>query len=569
MLKTRLSPFIDLLVAQRPCWMLLLASFVIGCAYAASVLPIDVVTGTSPFWNYPGGIDQASVLVGYRYFVASPWDVPLLQAPLLGPAPGTNVFWLDVVPWLALVGKAVFDLTGTFVNPYGLHLFACLALPAVAMTALLAVAGHRTLLAAVSGAVIVEATPYLWSRAGHFALLSHYLIIFGLALYLFTVRRPVTWRVQLAWGAFLVFVLLTSIYLFVMVGGLWAAALVQAWLRGGVGTGRASVGAAAVVIGLLGIMLLTGQMSRDLAGAGTDQFGVFSMNLLSPFIPQMSGLIPSFSKLRIGVPGQSEGFAYLGLGVLFLLCGNAQAARAWLATRGVLHAALIVVFAGYFLFALSTKVFAGNWLVLDVPIPFSLAHALGVFRASGRFFWPVGYALVALGIVLTLRNHRPGRAVLMLSFAALIQWIDSGPLRAEVTENVARPSPPALESERLTARVAETSEVIIIPNFTCIVDAANRNAISIQTRNVLLQQNIEVQLVAARANRRTNSVYTGRDLTDCASQRDRESGALRPRVLYVFLPGFGPSIDQMAGAEPASICETVGPARFCEIAKLR
>jgi uncharacterized protein DUF6311 len=569
MRKTRLNPLIDLLVTQRPCWMLLLASFVIGCVCAASVLPIDLVTAKSHFWIYPGGLDQANVLVGYLYFVMAPWSVPLLQAPLLGPAPGTNIFWLDVVPWLALVGKAVFSLTGAVVNPYGLHLFACLSLPAVAMTALLAAAGHRTLLAALSGAVIVEATPYLLSRSGHFALLSHYLIIFGLALYLYTVRRPVTWLIQVGWGAFLVFVLLTNMYLFVMVGGLWVAALVQAWLRGGIGAGRAGAGAAVVVVGLLSIMLLTGQLTRDLAAAGTDQFGVFSMNLLSPFIPQRSGVISAFSELRVGVPGQSEGFAYLGLGVLLLLCGNLRSARFWLAERGTLHVALIVLLAGYFLFALSNKIFVGNWLILDVPLPASLLNAFGVFRASGRFFWPVGYALVALGIILTLRNLRSGRAILLLSFAALIQWIDAGPLRAEIAENAARPSPAALDRELLAARMAETSEVIIIPSFTCIVDAANQNSISVETRNTLLQQNMEVQLAAARANRRTNSVYTARELMDCAIRQARESGALRPGVLYVFLQGFGPSADQMGGAEPSSICEMVGQARFCEIAKQR
>ena len=293
------------------------------------------------------------------------------------------------------------------------------------------------------------------------------------------------------------------------------------------------------------------------------------MNLLSPFVPQMSGVVPPLSELRIGVPGQSEGFAYLGLGVLALLCGNAEAARAWFAKRWAAHVALVVLLAGYFLFALSTKVFIGNWLVLDVPIPASLAHFLGVFRASGRFFWPVGYTLVALGIVFAVRNYRSDRAVPLLFVAALIQWIDTGPLRAEVAENFAHLWPASLDTERVASRVAEASEVIIAPSFTCIVDAANRNAISIKTRNLQLQQNLEVQRIAAEANRRANSIYTGRELTDCATERARDGGAFRPRVLYVFLPGFGPSTEQLAGADPASICETAGGTSLCEIAKLR
>lgn len=555
---------VDFLTVERPCWVLLLASFGLGCMCAASVLPVDVVAGTSPFWTYPGGLDEANVLVGYRYLIGSPWTVPLLHAPLLGPEPGTNVFWLDVVPWLALVAKAVSGLTGAPFNPYGLHLFACLSLPAVAMAALLAIGGQRTLLAALSGGILVESTPYLWWRTGHFALLSHYLIIFGLALYLFTVRRPASWRLQLGWGAFLILALLTNIYLFVMVAGFWAAALAQSWLDGRIGAVCAAICVAAVIIGVLGVMLLTGQYSRDLAVAGTDHFGMFSMNLLSPIVPQMSGAIPSLARFTVGVPGQGEGFAYLGLGVLILFCGNTQAIHAWVARRGIQHAVLITLLAAFILFAVSNRVYAGNWLVLDMPIPSLLAHALGAFRASGRFFWPVGYALVALLITLTLRNYRPGGAVAILFFAALLQWVDVGPLRASVEEKVTYSTPATFDRGQLAARMAEVSEVVIVPSFTCTIDAAAKNIISIATRELLLRQNLELQLAAAEAKRRTNSVYTARDLTNCASQQKRDEGRLRSRVLYVFLRGFDPPADQWG---EKAFCEAVGDARFCEIAE--
>jgi hypothetical protein len=554
---------VDFLTVERPCWLLLLANFALGCVCAASVLPVDVVAGTSPFWNYPRGIDEANVLVGYRYLIGSPWTFPLLHAPLLGPEPGTNVFWLDTVPWLALVGKAVSGLIGAPVNPYGLHLFACLSLPATAMAALLVVGGQRTLLAALSGGVLVESTPYLWWRAGHFALLSHYLIIFGLALYLFTVRRPASWRLQLSWGAFLVLALLTNIYLFVMVAGLWAAALAQTWLDGRIGAVGASISIASVAIGVLGVMLLTGPYARDLAAAGTNHYGIFSMNLLSPVVPQMSGAVPFLRRFTVGVSGQSEGFAYLGLGALLLLCGNAQAVRAWIARRGVQHAALITLLGAFILFAVSNRVYAGNWLVLDVPIPLALAHALGTFRGSGRFFWPVGYAVVALLITLTLRNYRPGRAIAILSLAALIQWVDVGPLRASVGEKVTHSMPATFDRGQLAARMAEGSEVVIVPSFTCTVDAAAHNLISIETRDILLRQNLELQLAAAEAKRRTNSVYAARDLTSCASQHKRDEGMLRPRVLYIFLRGFDPPADQWG---EKAFCEAIGDARFCQIA---
>ncbi|HEV2545978.1 MAG TPA: hypothetical protein VGU20_01445 [Stellaceae bacterium] len=104
----------------------------------------------------------------------------------------------------------------------------------------------------------------------------------------------------------------------------------------------------------------------------------------------------------------------------------------------------------------------------------------------------------------------------------------------------------------------------IVPSFTCTVDAATRNTISIETRNILLHQNLELQLVAAEAKRRTNSVYAARELTSCASQQKRDEGMLRPRILYIFLHGFEPPANQWG--EKAS-CETISDARFCDIAE--
>src|SRR6185312_1418053 len=174
-------------LAPRQLWLLLAIAAAIGAADALSVLPWGVVTGTSRFWDFPHGIfpastfDMATNWVGYRYFVHAPWQVPLLETPLLDG--GTNVFWLDCGAWILLIAKAIYSVTGTAMNLYGPYLFLCFALPSVAMTVLLATVGQQNVVAALAGSVLAGATPYLLFRWGHIALSAQFVILFALVLY--------------------------------------------------------------------------------------------------------------------------------------------------------------------------------------------------------------------------------------------------------------------------------------------------------------------------------------------------------------------------------------------------
>ena len=144
------------LFRDRPLWLLLLISLVLGAAYAITLLPLGLIGGTSAFWAFPAGSipgsgnDMATGLVGYLYFVRSPWQLPLLHVATLGNAPGTNVFWLDVVPWASLLGKVVYSCSGIVVNPFGYFLFLCFALPGFAMTTAVAATGQRSLIATLA-----------------------------------------------------------------------------------------------------------------------------------------------------------------------------------------------------------------------------------------------------------------------------------------------------------------------------------------------------------------------------------------------------------------------------------
>jgi hypothetical protein len=558
-----------LLFAPRSLRCLVAVSFALGAAYALTMLSADFIAGTSSFWQFPAGTilgaqnDMAECLVGYLYLVKSPWSWPILYVAKLGIPFGTNVFWLDVVPWLSLVGKIVFSLFGVAVNLLGVYVFACLALPGVAMTALLAVLGQRGLLAAIAGTAIAETTPYLLYRWGHTALLAQFWIIAGLALYAATMRHPSNRRVAVAWSALLVVSFLNAIYLFVMVGIIWTAGLLQRLLDRSVSRKRLLLEFVAPTGIVVCLAIVTGILSPQLGAAPSRDFGRFSLNLAGPFVPQMSGVIPWLSDYRVGMKDQYEGFAWVGLGVLLLCVTSLPAWIVWARHNGRRHLMLLCAFAALFLFALSNKVYVGSHPLVAIPLPRTVLDMLGAFRASGRFFWPIGYALAAGSILLTLRSYRPAVGFGILSLACALQVLDVEPLRQAIAATTGRPTAPSIDRERRESLIARASSVELFPSTGCADQLRQERMISLPESIRLGQANEEVQLAAARLARPINTVYMSRILRDCYDDDALEQTSLRDGVLYIYMTSYTPAQAQLGNHSADDVCSTLDSLYYC------
>ncbi|MBA3269229.1 MAG: hypothetical protein H0T71_01870 [Acidobacteria bacterium] len=146
------------------------------------------------------------------------------------------------------------------------------------------------------------------------------------------------------------------------------------------------------------------------------------MNLLAPITPSgWSSLLPEWPVAAAGQP--YEGFQYLGAGNLLLLVAamivvlRRRGPAPW---RGMLP---IVVTTGLCaLYALSPRVTLAGVVLMDWSDP--ALEPLAIFRATGRFFWPLSYLLLAGGIgVIVSRLARPA-AIGVLCVAATLQAVD-------------------------------------------------------------------------------------------------------------------------------------------------
>jgi hypothetical protein len=555
---------------------LALVSLGIGAAHALVMLPIGLVLGTSDFWVFPRGLiggsenDMAQVLTGQLFLQQGPWAWPLLQAPDLGFPTGTNLFWIDAVPIVALIAKLLDSIVHGPLNLLGFDLFACLVLPGIALTGLVWVVGHRHLLAAITASALADAAPPLLYRWGHIPLMAHYLIIAALGLYLLGLQRPGAARVRLVWLGLLAVTLLTNVYLFVIVGACWVAGLVQRRLNGDATAAGLAIEALVVVIPVLGLMAATGILSAgspvtDLGVIRAEGFGWLSTNLGSLLVPQLSGVVPGLAHYQIGMGSQYEGFGYVGAGVLLLLLAGLPGIARWLRTASRHHAVLIALVLGSFLFALSNRVFLGSHLLVTVPVPSPALHLLGLLRSGGRFVWLPGYAIMAGSVVLALRRQRSWPTAALCLAAATLQMVDAGPLRAAIASAASGPIPAVFDRDAVAALAARADAIEAFPTYGCVDAAIDAGGDPASAWPRLTQANMELQLIAARAGLPINSVYQSRLPTDCTAEAAQRGAKLRPGTLYLYLDAPAPTEAQFGGGEPGHVCGMVDWLRYCLI----
>lgn len=573
------------MLLELPTWQLLVLAAAVGAIWAASLFDWGIVTGRHGFWQFPEGTisgsrdDMVQVLVSYLYYVQSPWHLPLFYVSALGTPSGTNVIFMDVVPIVALVGKAVHSLTGATINLYGVYLFLCFVLPGVMMTLVLIAAMIRYALAAILAAIFANATPALLWRWGHIALMAQFLLIGALALYLFSLRRRVCRGLLAAWIAYLVLAYLMDQFLFVMVGIVWLCAVIQRRINRFTTT-REALGIGALTVALVTtVITLAGQFGGTSPLPFAPGYGHYSMNLLSPVVPQDSGLFPGVGGGIDATGGQYEGFNYLGLGLLLASLFVLPAEADWLRRNLRRHLSLLVAFGALTAFAISHRVYAGHWLLFELPMPLYIVAALGIFRSSGRFFWLIGYAQMAIVIVLGFRRAQPVM-VLCLVGAAILQLLDVQPLREQIIARIATgPGTEELDRHEIAGLIAGVRHVEVIPSFQCTARVEDR-LLSAK----MMRANMDLMLATARMNVPTNTVYVARrsfglGLLDvmhapsiavemrearrdqyCSQEIEYARSGGRPGELIVLLSDRPRQEEMAAGVA----CSPLAWARYCE-----
>lgn len=454
---------------------LVVVAGLLGLVHLWLTVGSGLVLPSDPFWRLPHADTSQSVL-GAEAFARDPaWHFPLASTSrLLGGGKPISIVYTDSAPWFAILLKAL-GLGVADVSCIGLVAILSVVLQPIAFLVLLLSLGVRRIESLIGGAILGSLLPAWYMRSiWHVALSSHWIIVLALAVAVHAVRNGVSGKVIAALTLLGAFSIGVHAYLFVMVAALAAGALLADVARSGM---RAvPVAAAGLLVFAAAAAAVAGWALGYEQTGGSFGFGLFSMNALSPFVPQRSGLtrlLLGDARLFLDATGrQYEGFNYLGAGVLVVIgVGMLELIRRRPPLAGWRPAIpLVLALLGLTALALSNRVFAGQWLLLDIKLPDRLMALLVQIRSSGRLFWPVAYAALALSMLMLDRSGRRGMVGGVLAGAIVLQGIDTSVLRRVLAAEYGSRTEQAVFDASLWQRAPFAGQDLrMVPSYNCAV----------------------------------------------------------------------------------------------------
>ncbi len=380
------------------------------------------------YWIWLMEGDPATQYLGWRFFRAEPWHWPPGMIRSYGLEVGSAIVFTDSIPIAAFAAKLLSPFLPEPFQYFGLWALMCYALQGFFGGMLAALASERPVERYAITLLFVASLPVMDRAIGHFALMSHWLVLWGLWLALRPNRELSTGQ----WVAVTCIASLVHAYLLYIVLALWVADVLRR--RHFDAEPRPSLGdwvrhVTIVAMALVATMALAGYflLPTHAVTGGAQYYGKYATNLNAFWNPGWgSRFLPGLAVMK---GAELEGHAYLGLGMLVLLPIALLTLIAPGSARPNVkpYVPLIAVGLLLWMLAVSHLVAWGDRVVLEVPIRGKLLDTIATLRASGRLAWVALYGLWFAAVAIVATRFTPRVATALIVGAVALQLADISP----------------------------------------------------------------------------------------------------------------------------------------------
>lgn len=471
-------------------WGAAFISIALAWAYFEVIFPgARFIWGTSSYWQTHIQ-DVTQYISGLTAFRNEPWGLPLLRINSINWSTGTSVAFTDAIPLFALVLKVLGPIAPE--NPFGIWVLLCFLLLGLATWWALKQSGQINWISLILAVGLCVQMPALSYRLGHLSLMAHFLIVLAIGLYFRDRLRGYVSTV--GWGSLVLLSFYINFYITAMVLTIMVAAAADL-CRDGHWSGIWRYGLAFLPLAITFPIMFGFGFGSSVQEGG---FDYYSMNLLAPLV---GGSIIDFPSYSLGTIGQSEGYNYLGFGLLGA-CAAVAFARNALPLRqiGPSLIAACIILTGY---AVSNDVYAGPLHLIHWDVPWPLTEITGTFRVSGRFFWPVSYVL-AFVVALAIARMNARRAAVACVVILAVQWIDLETVRARAQATSQRPAEIVADIDAWSTSLNGVETIYFYPKFRC--GKADHAEI------------LPIQLIASKLHLKITTGYLARYVPDCNAE---------------------------------------------------
>ena len=435
----------------------------LGIACFAIVCGFNVLNPLNEEWLFGGG-DATQHYLGWLFFRNSPWAWPPGLNLSYGVGLNNSIVFTDSIPLLAIPFKAFSAILPSTFQYLGLWALVCFILQAWFSWKLISLFTRDLWIQSICTGLFIFSVPMLSLFPENPALGSLFLILAALYLSLNNSDKYSIW----SWFWLLLSASLIHFYLFVLVGAIWAANLLDGMcIRKYITLAQALRAILLCIPSVLLAAYLAGYFT--ISSIGAFGYGMFKINLLGLFNP--AGWSTFVKEIYIKPHWWAEEPIYFGLGGLILLI-----ALVWHSKKSVIliknafgnHFFLAITLIALAIFSVSNNVGIGPY-EFTFPISEKIASIASILRNSGRMFIPAFYALLLLACYLIIQQYSRKNALLILASRLALQVIDLSigwlDVRQRMTSNGPFPySKLPLENEFWKDAKKQYRNIIVIPS---------------------------------------------------------------------------------------------------------
>lgn len=398
---------------------------VLGIICFAIVCGFSALNPLNEQWLFGGG-DATQHYLGWLFYRNGPWGWPLGLNTDYGLGLNNSIVFTDSIPLLAIPLKAISAILPVTFQYFGLWALLCFILQSWFAWKLISLFTKDVWLCGLSTALFIFSVPLLSLFPENPALGSLFLVLATLYLSLDNNRTYPSWQ----WFWLLLFASLIHFYLFVLVGCIWVACLLDGMvISKHISFSQALKALFLSVPSVLVATYLAGYFT--ISSVGAFGYGMFKINLLGLFNP--AGWSSFVKAIYVKPHWWAEEPIYFGLGgltLILVLIFSATFLKKNLAFLFSLigklfqqHVFLSIAIIAMAIFSISNNIAIGPY-EFSIPVSEKMIALASILRNSGRMFIPAFYTLLLITCYLSIKQFSRKSAIWILGICLTLQIVD-------------------------------------------------------------------------------------------------------------------------------------------------
>ena len=391
--------------------LILFLVFFISSFFTFFLLGLEFINPKNTKWLING--DLSTYQLGWKYFRDDIWRFPLLSNPNYGIYRNSNIIYSDSIPILAIIFKLIRFILPENFQYFSAWIFLSINLQFYISFLIIKKFTNDNFFSLIGGLFFITACIFIHRSGIHLSLFGQWVIL----LY-FLFHLDVNQNNQRKHKLYTILIsILIHFYFTLILLILYLSEKIYFLLKKKNSILSEFFDVFKVLSFSLFLMYVVGYFSIGIDDGLGWGYGFYNFNLNSFFNPK--GKILDEINWSNFLPMQNynnkeiEGFAYLGLsGIIFFIIFLKYL---FLNRNEIIYPKKLLILCTtiFFLISVSNNVNFGQFNIFEIGLN-KYFYALGsIFRASGRFIWPVYYLIFLYGIIL-IYNYKNIRLILIL-----------------------------------------------------------------------------------------------------------------------------------------------------------